>query len=164
MTHEPSYYSKENLSRLVAESRSYNEVCTKLGATKPGGSKYRRLRKKIVEYGLDVSHFTGKSWARNKNAEHHEIIRKLPDDQIFCENSPYSGTKLRKRYILKNPDYRCRECELTEWRGRILKLHIDHINGKSNDNRLENLRWICPNCHQQTETWGWTSKRKLWVA
>jgi len=53
--------------------------------------------------------------------------------------------------ILKNV---CDECALTEWRGRALQMHIDHINGVSNDNRLENLRMLCPNCHSQTPTYG----------
>jgi len=49
--------------------------------------------------------------------------------------------------------FRCAECDnVGEWRGRPLTLQLDHVNGIYNDNRLENLRWLCPNCHSQTET------------
>ncbi len=48
----------------------------------------------------------------------------------------------------------CSECGLTEWRGRVLVLHIDHINGQKHDHRIENLRMLCPNCHSQTPTYG----------
>lgn len=54
----------------------------------------------------------------------------------------------------------CDECGLSEWRGRPLSIQIDHINGISDDHRLENLRMLCPNCHSQTETYGSKNKNK----
>jgi 5-methylcytosine-specific restriction endonuclease McrA len=59
---------------------------------------------------------------------------------------------------------RCQKCGLTEWLGKPLSIHIDHINGIKNDHRLENLRMLCPNCHSQTETYGaknWKNLRRL---
>jgi hypothetical protein len=52
-----------------------------------------------------------------------------------------------------SPPYRCAWCDIAAWRGQTLVLHLDHINGVSNDNRLANLRWLCPNCHSQTDTY-----------
>ena len=56
---------------------------------------------------------------------------------------------------------RCRECGLTEWRGRPLLMHLDHINGVRTDHRLENLRMLCPNCHSQTATYGGRNRKRL---
>jgi len=148
-----SKYSKELLAQLAAESRSINEVCKKLGAIRSGGSSHRWVRKKLQDYGIDTAHFLGQKWAKGLCRVE---LRRNSDDDIFCVKSRLTGTKLRKRYILINPVYRCDICLVDSWLGQSLKLHIDHINGICDDNRLENLRWICPNCHQQTETWGWT--------
>lgn len=72
----------------------------------------------------------------------------------------------RNRYHVKNRLLRagllqeeCSHCGLSEWRGRKLCIQIDHINGIKNDNRLENLRMLCPNCHSQTETFGARNRR-----
>lgn len=56
--------------------------------------------------------------------------------------------------------YECAECAISQWRGKKLSLHLDHINGVNNDNRLENLRFLCPNCHSQTETYCGKANKK----
>ena len=72
-----------------------------------------------------------------------------------------SRTNLKNRLleagILQN---RCEECGLTEWRGKRLSIQIDHVNGVRDDNRLENLRMLCPNCHSQTETFASRNRGK----
>lgn len=65
--------------------------------------------------------------------------------------------RLLKAGLLKNT---CQECGLSEWRGKRLSIHIDHINGIRNDHRLENLRMLCPNCHSQTETFAGRNTRR----
>ena len=47
----------------------------------------------------------------------------------------------------------CEECGLAVWNGRPIPLELDHVNGRYTDNRLENLRILCPNCHAQTPTY-----------
>lgn len=83
-------------------------------------------------------------------------------DEILIENSPVSRTVL-KRYLAKYDilEYKCAICgNIGEWNGVSLTLQIDHINGIRNDNRKENLRWLCPNCHSQTSTYTGKNKTK----
>lgn len=59
-----------------------------------------------------------------------------------------------RTYALKHWEYECSECKIIEWNNQKLCLQLDHKNGNKKDNSLPNLRWLCPNCHSQTPTWG----------
>lgn len=83
----------------------------------------------------------------------------MPIDELLV--GARGRTHVKKRLLhaglLEN---RCQECGLSEWRGKPLSVHIDHINGIPNDHRLENLRMLCPNCHSQTHTYGGRNVRR----
>jgi predicted RNA-binding Zn-ribbon protein involved in translation (DUF1610 family) len=72
----------------------------------------------------------------------------------------YANRASVRRVIIKDGllPYKCSECGINEWNDKKLALHLDHINGKNGDHRLENLRFLCPNCHSQTDTY--TGKNK----
>ena len=81
--------------------------------------------------------------------------RAMPADELFVAGTRRNRRHLRLRLIrlgLKDPV--CEECGLAEWRGRPLSLQLHHANGDGLDNRVDNLRILCPNCHSQTENWG----------
>lgn len=76
-------------------------------------------------------------------------------EEILVENSSYLNlTRLKKRLLdAELLEYKCQICGNTGiWQGEELMLQLDHINGCHTDNRLKNLRFLCPNCHSQTET------------
>lgn len=87
---------------------------------------------------------------------------KKTNEEVFVRDSLYSHTHLKKRVLNdKLLTYECQVCKLGPiWNDQPLVLHLDHINGDSLDHRLENLRFLCPNCHTQQETYSRGQKFK----
>ena len=138
-----------DFEEIIKKSTSYREVLGCFGLESKGNN-FRTLKKRIQEQEIDDSHI------RNRPQNMNAIIKsKIDDSLIFCKNSDYSRTDLKKRLIKDNLiEHRCcAECGLhRQWNNKELNLTIDHINGESKDNRIDNLRFLCPNCHSQTIT------------
>ena len=147
-------YTKEWLEELCKNSYSYAEVLKKAGR-KPGGGSQATLVKKIKEFEIDTSHFTGQLWNKGKTKEEDNRIFGKLNEEIFVENSVAYRQTIRKRIITQHLiPYECAFCgNKGEWLGKPLTLELDHINGCPNDHRIENLRFLCPNCHALTPTW-----------
>ena len=142
--------SDEQFVELLKKSSTISEVLFKLGYTTKGNSwGYSQIKRRMTDLNLDYSIFKGKSYLANKKHD------KISEQDILRENCKHQRTVLR-RYVIKNNliPYKCAICGCTEWQGKTLSLELDHINGINNDNRLENLRFLCPNCHSQTSTYG----------
>lgn len=148
-------YDKEWLNELCKSSYSYAEVLRKAGRKQGGGSQ-ATLRKKIEEFGIDISHFTGQRWQDSPNQQDNSPSRELYTlEQVFIQNSPVTQKVLRG-YIERHKllEYKCQTCGCDgHWQNGIIALEVDHINGENADNRIENLRYLCPNCHALTETY-----------
>ena len=138
-------WSESQLNNAIKTSKSYRQVLHKLGLKEAGGN-YQQIKKYIKEYSFDISHFTGKVW--NKGLRGIGKPR-LSLESILVKNSNYKSFKLKKRLFsakLKLP--KCEECGWAQKNSDgYLPLELDHINGNHMDNRLENLRILCPNCH-----------------
>lgn len=149
-----SKYTKELLEPIVKNSKSFRQVLEKLGLNFTGGGQ-SYIKHKVITLGLDISHFTGKAWNKGTTIfDNDKLGHKHTTESIFCVNSGVFRSRLRD--LVKSANllpYRCNKCQLSEWLDADIILHLDHINGTNNDNRLENLRWLCPNCHSQTETY-----------
>lgn len=137
-------YTDEQFIEAVKNSPDIKSVLRALGLY-PGAANYQMVRRRVVLLDLDTSH-----WGKQQRTRSD----KLPNDKVFVENSTSNKHRLKQRIIdEKLLPYECKECGISEWRGHRLSLHLDHINGNRNDDRLENLRFLCPNCHSLTETY-----------
>ena len=143
------------MAPIVARSRSISEVLKSL-KLKPSGGNYQYVKRMIARHKLDCKHFAGQGWAKGKSAGDIGLGgRVLTNSEVFIQNSPVtSGTRLQKRLRRLGREYKCAECGISEWRGIKIVLDLDHRNGNNTDNRLENLRFLCPNCHRITNNWG----------
>lgn len=141
-------WSKEQLETAVKESFSFRQVLSKIGLKEAGGN-YEQVKKYIQEYQFDIKHFKGRGW----NAGLKGIGKpKFSLEEILNKNSLFQSFKLKKRLFAAGlkPQY-CEQCGWAQCTvDGYLPLELDHINGDHHDNRLENLRVLCPNCHSLT--------------
>jgi HNH endonuclease len=147
--------SREDLRILVSKSSSYKEVLNCFGLENKGNN-FKTLRLRMIEESIDFSHF------KTRTEYLKPFQEAAPLHSILVENSSFNRThlknKLLKSNLLKNECYICGQ--LPMWNNKPLSLQIDHINGVSNDNRLENLRILCPHCHSQTANFAGKNKHR----
>jgi Zn finger protein HypA/HybF involved in hydrogenase expression len=147
-------YSEEDLRKAVKTSTSIRQVLEKLDIV-PAGGNYQTTNRRIKKLNIDISHFTGQAWNRGK-----VIGPKRPIEEYLIENSVVQSFKLKGRLIAEGlKEHKCECCGITEWNGKPAPIELDHINGNHHDNRLENLRILCPNCHAQTDTYRGKNKK-----
>ncbi|HLC69621.1 MAG TPA: HNH endonuclease signature motif containing protein [Patescibacteria group bacterium] len=143
-------WSKQQLIEATKKCTSIRQVLKFLSLREAGGN-YAQIKKYIKEIGIDSSHFTGPAWSKGKTGiGKPRILLK----NILVKDNDFQSYKLKKRLFkegLKQP--KCEECGWCQKSidGRI-PLELDHVNGVRNDNRLENLRILCPNCHSLKTT------------
>jgi gas vesicle protein len=149
-------YSKELLDPIVKESKSIKEVLRKLNINSDGGGTHSHIKNIIKNYNIDTSHFTGRGWNKgNRYASRRRTAKEVLVIKLINSNKEPSSI-LKRSLIEIGRLYRCECCGLDPllmWNNKPIVLEIDHKNGDGWDNREENLRFICPNCHSQTENY-----------
>ena len=158
------FVCKEKLQCMLDKSSSLSQVLIELGFDCKTGGNHRTLKRRIEEENLNLDRFNkNKKLSIQKRMNKLNINNKKSEEEVFCVNSTYKSNIGLKRRLLQDKkwDYICSECGVGNmYNGKSLSLQLDHINGINNDNRLGNLRFLCPNCHSQTETFS-GKKHKL---
>ena len=146
-------WNKEDIERAVKTSTSYSEVLRKLGVNVQGNNS-ATLKRKIKEYGIDITHFTfhtNSYPSRKKDISEYLVSGSTIHTFKLKEKLLQYGLKLNK----------CEICGCESWLGKPINCQLHHINGDNRDNRLENLQILCPNCHSQTDNYcGQANKHK----
>ena len=142
-------WTDEQMTEAVAGNATIIGALRELGlSTSPGN--YQVVHVAVRRLGLDTSHWVGQAHLAGRP---HVTKNTIPLEQVLVEDSTYcNSVKLRRRLIRAGLlEDRCAECgQGPSWNGRPLTLQLDHVNGHHRDNRIENLRILCPNCHAQT--------------
>ncbi len=159
-------YSKENLELLVKDCTNLSDMVRKLNnTTKAHGSLVAYLKKKLIQHGIDFSHFNGKNWCKGLTNPTYLAYNKEDFIKKFLIlNSPFIRTSNLKAKLIKFglKDYKCEDCGNNGiWNNKPLTLQLDHEDGNNQNNELSNLKIKCPNCHTQTDTYAGKNNRKL---
>ena len=155
-------YTLEQLKEAVQTSGSIRQALKKLGVA-PYGGNYDVFRKAVENFDISTEHFHGQGWNKGDKSGILKRTRspRTPMEDILKEGTSYVTSKLRLRLIKEGfKQHKCEICGLEEWASQPIPLELDHINGDRYDNRLENLRILCPNCHAQTDTYRGKNKGK----
>jgi len=176
---QPIGVTHEAVRRLVAAGKSSAEIARELGVTK-GAVTYHRRRlhlpiseecgyrydweaiRAAYESGMSMREclrrFNCSRGAWQSAVKRGAIVQRewrIPIEDLLVKGRNTARGHLKKRLVdagLK--ENRCEQCGITEWQGQPLAMQLHHINGDGTDNRIENLQFLCPNCHSQTETYG----------
>ena len=143
-------WTEAQLKAALESSSSIRQILFKLGLKQAGGNYYQ-IKKFLKTYGWDLSKLKGRGWNKGIKVP---FKPKIPLEAILTKNNTFQSYKLKVR-LLKT-GLKKESCEFCGWAqksvdGRI-PLELDHINGDHSDNRIENLRILCPNCHSLQTT------------
>jgi hypothetical protein len=144
-------WTREVLTEAVARSTTMCEVLRRLGLEVVGGH-HTHISRRVKAFGIDTSHFSPPSPAGRPKTPRTPEVLLVEHDGTHLRRTP--GEQLKRALTSLGVPQLCRMCGMQPtWRGRPLPLEVDHIDGNWRNNRAENLRLLCPNCHSTTDTY-----------
>jgi hypothetical protein len=151
----PRNYTDEQFVEAVKTSTSIRQVLFKLGLKEAGGN-YKVAQSRMKQLGVSLlSGPNGQGWSKGKTLGPKKLIEEYLKEDIVVQSF-----RLKNRLLSEGlKQHKCECCGITEWMGKPTPIELDHINGNHHDNRLENLRILCPNCHAQTDTYRGKNKK-----
>ena len=150
-------FTHQEIERFVQESFSWATLSEKLGYDKYGGSYLKTMKKMVEELNLDISHFTGQAWLSGRT---YESSLYVPFDE-YIKGDCVQTNKLRKKLLREGfKEHICECCKNTLWNNMPIPLEVHHIDGNNQNNNLENLQLLCPNCHALTNNYRGKNTRK----
>lgn len=141
--------SDEKFKEIIKENYSYSDCLRAIGLGTTGGHSTDVLKRRIKELNCSTEHF----YQKNSTGW---IPHKLSLEDVFAKDSCTNSSHTVRKIILRHNllPYKCAYCGITEWAGKPISLQLHHENGIKTDNRLKNLKFLCPNCHAQTDNYG----------
>lgn len=145
-------YTKEKLEEVTLKCETLRQVLQVFNRNE-SASSYKVLNKRLEEWEINIKHFLTRSEVAKKLFSEGKL-KKLTNSELFIKDSVCGRSSVKKRIIEdKLINYKCFKCgNEGEWMGEKIILILDHINGINNDNRIENLRFACPNCNSTLDT------------
>jgi hypothetical protein len=142
-------YSNKEIICVLSQSKSLREALITFGYCSNGSGGYATIKSQLKKRNIEIPkyHYYGES-GKNKN--------RIPIESILIENSTYTNRATLKNRLVSEGllEYKCKCGNNGHWNGKKLSLQLEHKNGVNNDNRIQNLEFLCPNCHSQSETFG----------
>lgn len=151
-------FTKEEFENAVKKSFSIAQTLKLLGL-RVGGANYKMVKRLILEYNLETKHWTGQGHLKGKT---HSWAPKRSLKDVLIKKSDYLTSSHLKERLFKEgvKKEKCETCGIENWCDLPISFSLHHINGIVNDNRIENLMILCPNCHSQTNNFAGKGKKK----
>jgi len=146
MNSKTDKFSNDEIKKILCESKSFREVLSKIGYSSNGSGGYSLVRQQLKKRNILIPKY------------HHygsgKINYTYSMNEILIKDSRYTNRAVLKKRLVSEGllEYTCRCGNTGSWEGKSLSLQLEHKNGVNNDNRLENLEFLCPNCHSQSKT------------